>query len=462
MEVKNGFASQTTNKFQRWAKATANSYSTDLLALLGIQLFKTMDHYFISLFKNPTLAAYTIGLDDTGPSGIGHLTSSHPFAQSEDYTSDIKVVRSRIDLIDPDIQIMGSKVTTIDSDVKVSGNHNAWPLKRGNTDDNEIQSHQPPSKKQRKRWAALSSSMPLVVATLNNGLSNLGNSVEECLRLNQKSEESGKSALKQLMKILKKKENQTEFANETSPMLMERFMLCMHSILTMVKEYLVNVSVTPPHNIPGVSEKGRMNRSETMIRFLEAFGSPRRFKDRRLLRLIFLSVQKRASHAHHPCEEYPSSPQPLPGGSAGLEWSSRPDVWRDLQSRLAPAPPTSPSTRPQPIQPQLEQLHAHPAQEEAEELLDLRHLQFQLDPSSSLSDFLPSHHPPAPPRAQPHNQPRNPTRNNPEHPSADGKAQDIAASLDRANQKLKSASLDYFDQHSLLTCLVHLVRNKFH
>ncbi|WAQ80999.1 hypothetical protein PtA15_1A337 [Puccinia triticina] len=270
--------------------------------------FKTMDHYFISLFKNPTLEAYTIGLDDTGPSGIGHLTSctcayytqycstckhmyflarqnqllvvemavgqerqtiqthtvtpAHPFAQSEDYTSDIKVVRSRIDLIDPDIQIIGSKVTTIDSDVKVSGNHNAWPLKRGNTDDNEIQSHQPPSKKQRKRWAALSSSMPLVVATLNNGLSNLGNSVEECLRLNQKSEESGKSALKQLMKILKKKENQTEFANETSPMLMERFMLCMHSILTMVKEYLVNVSVTPPHNIPGVSEKGRMNRSE--------------------------------------------------------------------------------------------------------------------------------------------------------------------------------------------------------
>ncbi|WAQ86476.1 hypothetical protein PtA15_7A202 [Puccinia triticina] len=169
-------------------------------------------------------------------------------------------------------------------------------------------------------------------------------------------------------------------------------------------------------------------RLQTMIRFLEAFGSPRRFKDRRLLRLIFLSVQKRASHAHHLCEE---SPQPLPGGSAGLEWSSRPDVWRDLQSRLAPAPPPSPSTRPQPLQPQLEQLHAHPPQEE-------------------------------PPRAQPHNQPRSPTRNNPEQPSADGKAQDIAASLDRANQKLKSESLDYFDQHSLLTCLVHLVRNKFH
>ena len=52
-------------------------------------------------------------------------------------------------------------------------------------------------------------------------------------------------------------------------------------------------------------------RVQTMNRFLEANGSPRRFRDRRLMRLIFLSVQKRTtqpthSHHHHLQEQYPS------------------------------------------------------------------------------------------------------------------------------------------------------------
>lgn len=44
MEVENGFTSQTSNKFQRWAKAIANSYSAEFLDLLGIRWFNTSSH----------------------------------------------------------------------------------------------------------------------------------------------------------------------------------------------------------------------------------------------------------------------------------------------------------------------------------------------------------------------------------------------------------------------------------
>jgi hypothetical protein len=150
--------------------------------------------------------------------------------------------------------------------------------------------------------------------------------------------------------------------------------------------------------------EGLVERLLTMIRFLEAFGSPRRFKERRLMRLIFLSVQKHHPHSldhdrHHPQESSPIGQEVIGSrllGSSGLEWWHRPDVWRVLEFRLSPSiPPSPPISQPQLLPPLHEQQKQHQRHEEEEEeyeqLLDLSQLQFQLD-YPSISDSLPHHH----------------------------------------------------------------------
>ncbi|EFP89920.2 uncharacterized protein PGTG_16208 [Puccinia graminis f. sp. tritici CRL 75-36-700-3] len=269
--------------------------------------------------------------------------------------------------------------------------------------------------------------------------------------------------------------------------------------------------------------EGLVERLLTMIRFLEAFGSPRRFKERRLMRLIFLSVQKRHPHSldhdhhhhhhhlhHESCATGPEAiGSRLLGSPSGLEWWHRPDVWRLLEFRLSPsAPPSPPISQPQLLPPSLheqqqQQHERHTEEEEYEQLLDLSQLHFQLD-YPSISDSIPHHHqeygggggggfPPEDrdgldrdglnrPDEQGHDRPSSASPSGSKNPSdppllgypdqpqigrkpnktSRDQVEGIGTSLDVVNHKLRTQSLDYFDQHSLLTCLILLIRNKFH
>ncbi|KNZ51705.1 hypothetical protein VP01_3854g3, partial [Puccinia sorghi] len=106
-------------------------------------------------------------------------------------------------------------------------------------------------------------------------------------------------------------------------------------------------------------------RIHTMNRFLHSLGSPRRFRDRRLMRLIFLSVQKRHNPSRNlSLEQHLDNPQyQQPWSFVGLDWWNRTDVWRELEFRLSPSSlPVLPAQPP----PQSQEV-----EEKAEELVEL-------------------------------------------------------------------------------------------
>lgn len=60
MAVQWNFKSQVTNKSQRVARATAESYSMDTLQLLGIRVQKNDNYYFVDSLRNPTSRTYRL------------------------------------------------------------------------------------------------------------------------------------------------------------------------------------------------------------------------------------------------------------------------------------------------------------------------------------------------------------------------------------------------------------------
>ncbi|KAI9613549.1 hypothetical protein H4Q26_010156 [Puccinia striiformis f. sp. tritici PST-130] len=213
-----------------------------------------------------------------------------------------------------------------------------------------------------------------------------------------------------------------------------------------------------------------IERIQLMNKVLKSLGSPRRFRDHRLKRLIYLSVQKRINLTipiddHHELNNYLDSLTPKLGD--GLDWWNRADIWRDLEDRLKPQ-----------LQPELIQEVEEDVREE--EFVDLHQLQLQFQAVPSIDTAPNHHHHPGEEAPQTEteedleassdhahqslNQDTLPQESRPHIHKSDKLRKEPtlnSSSLDSINSKLRVHSRDYFDQHSLLTCLVHIIRNKF-
>ncbi|KAA1113600.1 hypothetical protein PGTUg99_002963 [Puccinia graminis f. sp. tritici] len=86
---------------------------------------------------------------------------------------------------------------------------------------------------------------------------------EDQLRFKSKCETSGQSALKQMVEVMKKIQNRSEFAKNCSPMTMEEYMQSVYSILKMVDVTSQGVHLTPAPQVLSALEAGRMNGQET-------------------------------------------------------------------------------------------------------------------------------------------------------------------------------------------------------
>ncbi|KAA1118098.1 hypothetical protein PGT21_031284 [Puccinia graminis f. sp. tritici] len=73
-QVEYGVRRQQTSRFQLEAKTISEGYTKAILDLLGIGMFRTSSHFFISSFTNPTSRAYAITIDKPGRGSIGQLT----------------------------------------------------------------------------------------------------------------------------------------------------------------------------------------------------------------------------------------------------------------------------------------------------------------------------------------------------------------------------------------------------
>ncbi|KAA1101696.1 hypothetical protein PGT21_027898 [Puccinia graminis f. sp. tritici] len=74
-QVAEGIISQRTNQFQSHAKAKADGYTPEIMALLGIEIIQFPAHYYVSSFTNPTTTCYLAHYE--GPIGgeLGRLKS---------------------------------------------------------------------------------------------------------------------------------------------------------------------------------------------------------------------------------------------------------------------------------------------------------------------------------------------------------------------------------------------------
>ncbi|KAH9461970.1 hypothetical protein MJO28_003272 [Puccinia striiformis f. sp. tritici] len=233
-----------------------------------------------------------------------------------------------------------------------------------------------------------------------------------------------------------------------------------------------------------------IERIQLMNKVLKSLGSPRRFRDHRLKRLIFLSVQKRINLTipidnHHEPINCLDSLAPKLGDS--LDWWNRADIWRDLEDRLSAPVITTTSTildnhQLDLLQPQLQPELIQEVEEDVreEEFVDLHQLQLQFQAVPSIDTTPNHHHHPGEEAPQTEtdedleassdhahqslNQDTLPQESPPHIHKSDQLRKEPtlnSSSLDAINSKLRVHSRDYFDQHSLLTCLVHIIRNKF-
>lgn len=268
-----------------------------------------------------------------------------------------------------------------------------------------------------------------------------------------------------------------------------------------------------------------IERIDKMSKFVASLGNPRRFRDKRLMRLIFLSVQKRRksiellahpdSQSELPIDYDPSNPHQCPDtlisfydGGHAYQWWNRPEIWRELDFKLARNLTSDRFQSPDPTpdhhasqadhhtpsyDPSLE-FHdqydfcpshlsfAHLAGEYNTRLDDQDPGPFTIHPTCRSSNRSSDHveladHPSG---VEESNQTELDDRSDPKGATARTHQTDqsqhledknarpkgdqvhsIPNQLDLIDDKLKLESRNYFDQHSILTCLIVLIKKQF-
>ncbi|KAA1077399.1 hypothetical protein PGT21_006023 [Puccinia graminis f. sp. tritici] len=312
--VEDGFMKQTSNKFQRRAKALADGYSAEFIALLGIRSIKNPSHFKINSFTNPELISYSVAYTHTHHCLKGQLTKctcdhymrfgsacKHMYYLARVQEMMVVETAATVTSID-DTDTRKTKATETtdynmeilfppsDSEVEI-----IRPLLRPQKRRiEETELSIPPgtsAKKQRLpyRRPALAQSIPFVTPSVavdcsdgtcrkkfctcptlaeNTDLAldlsgaDFGTD-EDRLRFKQKSEASARSALKRMLEIMKTIKNRREFVKNSSPAMMEYYMGCMYSIMKMVEVTCPGGYLTPEPQIPGASEASTMNGQQT-------------------------------------------------------------------------------------------------------------------------------------------------------------------------------------------------------
>ncbi|EFP79116.1 uncharacterized protein PGTG_05437 [Puccinia graminis f. sp. tritici CRL 75-36-700-3] len=74
-QVSEGITAQRTNQFQSHAKARADGYTAEILALLGIAVYKFQAHYCVSSFTNTATTFYLVRYTELKGVELGRVTS---------------------------------------------------------------------------------------------------------------------------------------------------------------------------------------------------------------------------------------------------------------------------------------------------------------------------------------------------------------------------------------------------
>lgn len=322
-----GFVGQTTNKFQQRAKTLGESYCRDSLQTLGIRVAQKFDHFVIDSFKNPTWISYTVKIDKSSAAHKGRLASctcghftrcgsacKHMYYLAREHgmlvveavqpitgTQDLPI---QLDDIDSDVEVLQTGVAVQHNNLTLQShrfNHPSTQYQHTDTTGKRslevpaISNNSPASKRQRCRRSALTSPIPPVQPLTRPLLSddiftgptvsrsetaggpNLNyEQVEDKDRicLNRRAEVSSRAALKQIIDLMKTKQNRAEFALSASPNRMQEFVNTVHIILNTIEASCPGIDLTPKCNMDAVANAVMMNRREVdgLIEDLQRLG----------------------------------------------------------------------------------------------------------------------------------------------------------------------------------------------